>query len=264
MSRKDSLLSQSSPVDNVRSPYPTPASTTMSPKHSKLGNSASIAEHAAHSQYQSPKDGVGIGTPYTPMTITSPATFPHPGPSNVDNYLHSHSDQNTSYNARVQHQSPASHPRRLHPHSSGNPYGVLSPVSAHPGSYRMQPTHTPQSCPTLPYVAPNNFPAFSLPPSDFNAASGVATGAGSAHQYATTTSSEYGEPSHSQASTDLLLLEQMTTQGTMPVFGTDGILNKSPYASFPEDFVAYLFNTTSPNTSPEAVGRLMHRNQYGK
>ncbi|KAJ8112902.1 hypothetical protein ONZ43_g5282 [Nemania bipapillata] len=179
LSRKDSLISQSSPVDN------------------------------------SPKDGIGIGTPFTPMTSTSPATFPHPGPSNVpDAYVHP--EQGTGYN----------------------------------------------SVPTMPYVAPNNFPAFSLPPSDFNAAAGVSTGSGSTHQYAPTTSSEYGEGSHSHASTDLMLLDQMTAQATMPMFGPDGMLNKSPYISIPEDFVAFLFNTTSPNTSPSTVGHIIQRSSY--
>ncbi|RWA03129.1 hypothetical protein EKO27_g11976 [Xylaria grammica] len=261
LSRKDSLISQTSPADNVRSPYPTPASTTMSPKHTKLGNVTLRTEQSAHSQYQSPKDGVGIGTPYTPINSTSPATFPHPGPSNLpDAYLHS--DQGTGYNARLSHQSPTGHQQRLHSHAGGNVYGVLSPVSTHPGSYHLQATHTPQSVPTIPFVAPNNFPAFSLPPSDFNTTAGVGAGSGSTHQYAPTTSSEYGEQSHSQASTDLMLLDQMTAQATMPVFGPDGILNKSPYISIPEDFVAYLFNTTSPNTSPSTVGHIVPRNPY--
>ncbi|KAI1813397.1 fungal-specific transcription factor domain-containing protein [Poronia punctata] len=264
LSRKDSLLSQNSPVDNVRSPYPTPASTTMSPKHNKLGNSGGISsEHAAHLQHQSPKDGVGLATPYTPVTTTSPTTFAHPGPTSVaDSYMHS--EQGAGYAARLPHQSPAAHPPRVH-QSSGNPYGAMSPVSSHPGSFHMQPHHTPQSCPTVSYVAPNNFPAFSLPPSGFNAASGATTGTGTrpAHHYESSTASEYGEQSHSQASNDLMLLDQMTSQGTMPVFGAECVLNKSPYGSFPEDFVAYLFNTTSPNASPETVGRLVQRNQYG-
>ncbi|GAP87265.2 putative C2H2 finger domain-containing protein [Rosellinia necatrix] len=225
LSRKDSLISQSSPVDN------------------------------------SPKDGVGIGTPYTPMASTSPAVFPHSGPSNLPD-AYAHSEQGPSYNARLAQRSPTNHQQRLHTHPGANVYGVLSPVSTHPSSFHLQPTHTPQSVPTMPFVPPNNFPAFSLPPSEFNSAAGVSTGTGSTHQYAPTTSSDYGEQSHSQASTDLMLLDQMTAQATIPMFGPDGTLNKSPYISFPEDFVAYLFNTTSPNTSPSTVGRIMPRNTY--
>ncbi|KAI1177452.1 fungal-specific transcription factor domain-containing protein [Nemania sp. FL0916] len=262
LSRKDSLINQSSPVDNVRSPYPTPASTTMSPEHTKLGNVALRPEHTAHSQYQSPKDGVGMNTPYSPMTGGSPATFPHPGPSNAPD-AYARSEQGAAYNARLPHQSPTGH-QRLHAHSGANLYGALSPVSTHPSSYHLQPTHTPQSVPTMPFVPPNNFPAFSLPPSDFNAPAGVSAAPGATHQYAPTTSSEYGEQSHSHASTttDLMLLDQMTAQATMPMFGPDGMLNKSPYISIPEDFVAYLFNTTSPNTSPSTVGHIIQRNPY--
>lgn len=239
----------------------------MSPKHTKLGNIASRSEHAAHSQYQSPKDGIGIGTPYTPMASTSPATFPHPGPPSMsDGYVQP--DQGTGYNARLAHQSPTAHHPRLHAQShaqsGANGYGVLSPVSNHPGSYHLQATHTPQSVATIPFVQPNHFPTFSLPPSNFNTAAGASVGPEPAHQYAPTTSSEYGEQSHSQTSTNLMLLDQMTAQATMPMFGPDGTLNKSPYISIPEDFVAYLFNTTSPNTSPSTVGHIIQRNPYSK
>jgi hypothetical protein len=41
----------------------------------------------------------------------------------------------------------------------------------------------------------------------------------------------------------MMLLDQMGMQQTMPVFGSDNLLNKSPYVAIPEDFVAYLFNT---------------------
>ncbi|KAI2635397.1 fungal-specific transcription factor domain-containing protein [Xylaria nigripes] len=252
LSRRDSLISQSSPIDNVRSPYPTPTSTTVSPKHTKRGNPALRTEHAAHSQYQSPRDGVGIGTPYTPMAITSPVTFSHPG----------HSDQGTGFDARLMHQSSSNHQQHLHAHSGTSTFGVSSPASAHPSSYHLQPTHTSQSVPMVPFVSPNNFPAFSLPPSNYNTAAGASTGSGSAHHYVPTTSNEFGEQLHAQATTDLMLLDQITAQATMPVFGPNGILNKSPYVSIPEDFVAYLFNTTSPAASPSAVGHLVSRNPY--
>ncbi|KAI0203775.1 fungal-specific transcription factor domain-containing protein [Astrocystis sublimbata] len=260
LSRKDSFISQTSPVDNVRSPYPTPASMTTSPKYTKLGNATLRPEHAAHSQYQSPKDGVGIGTPYTPITSTSPGTFPHPGPSNVsDAFVQVQSEQGTSFNTRPSRQPTDGQHHHLRAQSSGDTYGVLSPVSNHPGSFQLQPTHTPQSVPTNPFVAPNNFPAFTLPPSDFNSVADANAGSGSTNQYAHNTSSDYGEHSHAQASTDLMLLDQMTAQATMPVFATDGILNKSPYVSLPEDFVAYLFNS-SPHSSP--MGHLIQRNPY--
>lgn len=46
-------------------------------------------------------------------------------------------------------------------------------------------------------------------------------------------------------------------QQTMPVFGTEGTLNKSPYVGMPEDFMAYLFNTpgeSSPMTGVPIQG----------
>lgn len=48
---------------------------------------------------------------------------------------------------------------------------------------------------------------------------------------------------HSQDTGEMVRLDQMSMQQTMPVFGTDSILNKSPYVGMPEDFMAYLFNT---------------------
>lgn len=39
-------------------------------------------------------------------------------------------------------------------------------------------------------------------------------------------------------------LDQMTNQTTIPVFGSDTVLNKSPYISIPEDFITYLFNSS--------------------
>lgn len=60
-----------------------------------------------------------------------------------------------------------------------------------------------------------------------------------------------------------MLLDQMATQTTIPVFGPDGGLNKSPYITIPEDFVAYLFNTNNPDGSP-SVGHVLASNQYSQ
>jgi hypothetical protein len=92
------------------------------------------------------------------------------------------------------------------------------------------------------YVPPQNFPPFSLPPSDFPV-SASANVAREEHQaYAPPTTSEYSDQ-HPQAPDQMMLLDQMGQQQMMPVFGTDSILNKSPYVGMPEDFMAYLFNT---------------------
>lgn len=70
--------------------------------------------------------------------------------------------------------------------------------------------------------------------------------------YSSTTCAEYGESTQPHASGEMMLLDQMTAPATIPVFGTDGALNKSPYISIPEDFVAYLFNSAdgSPTMGP--------------
>ncbi|KAI1324164.1 fungal-specific transcription factor domain-containing protein [Xylariaceae sp. FL0255] len=251
LSRKDSLLSQSSPVDNVRSPYPTPASTTLSPKHTAvLGNNSLRSENAAHLQYQSSKDGVA--TPYTSVSHTSPATFNQ----GVDAYMMS--DQDAGFAARIPHPPPSGQLQRPQNQRNAGAYGVMSPVSTHSSGFHMRPVH-PQSAPARPFVAPNNFPAFSLPPSDFSTAAGDI----STPHFAPTTTTDFGEQSQAHTSnTDLMLLDQMTAQATIPMFGPDGTINKSPYISIPEDFVAYLFNTTTPDTSPQVVGHFIQRSQY--
>lgn len=226
----------------------------MSPKHSAvLGNNNLKSEHAAHLQYQPSKEGVA--TPYTPAANTFT-----PG---VDGYMMS--DKDMGYGSRVTHPSPSGHLQRSRTQHNTAVYGVMSPVSTHPGSFQMRPIHTPQSAPTRPFVAPNNFPVLSLPPSDFSTAAGDAGVNVSTPHFAPTTSGEFGEQSHANTSnTDLMLLDQMTAQATIPVFGPDGVINKSPYVSIPEDFVAYLFNTTAPDTSPQAVGHFIQQGQYSK
>ncbi|KAI0482534.1 fungal-specific transcription factor domain-containing protein [Xylariaceae sp. FL0804] len=254
LSRKDSLISQSSPIDNVRSPYPTPGSTATSPNYSRPGKS-SYQEYGAHLQYQSPKDA--LGAPYTPLTNTPPSGFPHVGPPNgVEGYLHE-----PGYGAaRHPHRSPGGRPPMQ---TSAGPYGVLSPVSTQHGGYHGQPANTPhpQSAPAAPYVVPNNFPPFALPASDFSSSSAHGLHRGSGQQYTSNTSGDYNDQSQNQTSGDVMMLDQMTPQATIPVFGTDGVLNKSPYVSIPEDFVAYLFNANAPDASP-SVNHMMPRNQY--
>ena len=125
----------------------------------------------------------------------------------------------------------------------------MSPASTHQSGYPSQPTNTPQSA----YVAQQNFPPFSLPPSDFTSTTPTTTNRESGHTYApppSATPTDYNDPSHQQASGEMMLLDQMENQTTIPVFGSDGVLNKSPYISIPEDFVAYLFNTNQPDASP--------------
>ena len=187
-------------------------------------------------QYHSPKDGTG--SPYTPITNTPPTGFPTAGPPNgVDGYMH----HDGHYGQRPPHHSPNGPPRQT-VQTNVAPYGVLSPVSTQHG---YQGT-TPQ---TGPFVQQSNFPPFALPPSNYaNGPSGMPRD--SAQSYVPTTSAEYSEQHH-QANGDMMMqLDQMAMQQTIPVFGSDSIMSKSPYVSIPEDFVAYLFNTQTNEGSP--------------
>ncbi|XXG94264.1 hypothetical protein Hte_000518 [Hypoxylon texense] len=257
LNRKDSLISQTSPVDNVRAPYPTPSA--ISPDSDTLGPSYTQGR-AAHYEYQSPKDT--IGTPYTPIANTPPTGFPHGGPANgVDGYMHHESGYPASHGARHPHQSPTGPPRPSVQTNVNGPYGVLSPVSTQHGNYHGQLSSTPQSTPTVSYVNQQNLTPFTLPPSDFSTTSAAGMPRESAQAYAPNNSNDYNDHSHSQSNGEMVLLDQMATQTTIPVFGSDGVLNKSPYVAIPEDFFAYLFNTNGPDGSPQ-VGHMMPQNQY--
>ncbi|KAI1143175.1 fungal-specific transcription factor domain-containing protein [Hypoxylon sp. FL0543] len=254
LNRKDSLISQSSPIDNVRAPYPTPSA--VSPDSDRLGPSYTQGR-GAHFEYQSPKDT--IGTPYTPIANTPPAVFSHAGPNGIDGYGHHETGYSAPHGARHPHQSPSGHPRPAVQTNVAAPYGVLSPVSTQHGSYHGQLTSTPQSAPAISYVTQQNLTPFTLPPSDFPASASIPRETGQA--YAPPNSNDYSDHSHSQSNGEMVLLDQMATQTTIPIFGSDGILNKSPYVAIPEDFFAYLFNTNDPNGSPQ-VGHVMPQNQY--
>ncbi len=212
-----------------------------------------------HPHYHSPKDA--NGSPYTPITNTTPTGYHPAGPQNgMGGYMH-HDTSYAGIHTQHSHHSPSG-PQRPTIQTNGGPYGVLSPVSTQHSGYHSQPINTPQSSTATPYVHQSNFPPFSLPPSEYatTSATGMAGEAGQA--YAPTTSAEYGEHPQPHASGEMMLLDQMATQTTIPVFGTDGALNKSPYISIPEDFVAYLFNSGSD--SPPTVGHIVPPNQYSK
>jgi hypothetical protein len=51
----------------------------------------------------------------------------------------------------------------------------------------------------------------------------------------------------------MMLLDSMSMPATIPVFGCDGVMNKSPHVGMSEDFMAYLFNSgTAGDSSPIA------------
>ncbi|KAK0630644.1 fungal-specific transcription factor domain-containing protein [Bombardia bombarda] len=247
LNRKDSLLGQVSPITDNRPPF-APAGST-SPEANRPGTGYN--KRTLTMQYHSPKDA--MGSPYTPITNTPP-TGPY---SNSVEYTHHDPNYHHISGQRQPHQSPSGPPRPS-VHTNVGPYGVLSPVSTQPG-YHNHPGSAPGSSNVMPYVPPNNFPPFTLPPSDFSAPSTAIT-RDEQQAYAPVTSGEYSDH-HPQAAGEMMLLDQMGMQQTMPVFGTDGILNKSPYVGMPEDFMAYLFNT--PGQSPMQQGVSMQGYNYG-
>ncbi|RYP11357.1 hypothetical protein DL765_007787 [Monosporascus sp. GIB2] len=254
LNRKDSLLSQGSPIDGRRPQFPAHGSASPEANRPASGYNTS---RGAHFQYQSPKDA--NGAPYSPGTNTTPTGY-HPAgpPGGMGGYMH-HESNYAGLHAQHSHHSPPG-PQRPTIQTNGGPYGVLSPVSTQHSGYHSQPINTPQSSTATPYVHQTNFPPFSLPPSDFATTSAAGVSGESGQAYAPTTSGEYSEHPPQHASGEMMLLDQMTAQTTIPVFGSDGVLNKSPYISIPEDFVAYLFNS-GPDGSP-TMGHMVPQNQY--
>lgn len=158
MSRKDSMLSQASPITDNRAPFPPTGSA--SPEVNRPGTAYNKGRSLSI-QYHSPKDA--MGSPYTPMTNTPPTTYAN-GPNGVD-YMHHDAAHYSHLAQRQVHHSPQD-ARRPSIQTNVGPYGVLSPISNQPG-YHSQSHSTPQSAHAMPYVPPQNFPPFSLPPSDF-------------------------------------------------------------------------------------------------
>ncbi|KAK3390524.1 fungal-specific transcription factor domain-containing protein [Podospora didyma] len=243
LNRKDSMLGQLSPLTDGRPPFAPLGSA--SPEANRPGTGYNKGRPLTI-QY-SPRD-VGIGSPYTPITNTPPTGYPIGNHSNGVDYMHHDNYQHMSQRPPLN--SPSGPPRPSIQTNVG-PYGVLSPVSNQPG-YHGLPSSTPQSANQVPYVPPQNFPPFTLPPSDFATNSSGAVTRDEQQNYIPSTSAEYSDHHH-QGSGEMMLLDQMGMPQTMPVFGSDGILNKSPYVGMPEDFMAYLFNTHgegSPMTVP--------------
>jgi hypothetical protein len=232
LNRKDSMISHISPITD-RPKYVPQGS--MSPEANRPG-SGYPQVRPAHIQYQSPKDPQR--SPYTPITNTPPTGFPTTvHPNGVDGFVHQDASYGGMPGNRQPHHSPHGSSRPTVQTNVGH-YGVLSPVSTQHG-YHSQHSNTPQSGP---YVTQQNFPPFNLPPSDFT--NGTATTPAEAGgPYIPSTSAEYPEQGHPSQSSEMMLLDQMSMPGTIPVFGSESILNKSPFVSIPEDFVAYLFNT---------------------
>lgn len=231
-------MSRASPMVDGRQSFPHAGST--SPEVNRPNTAYGKLSHLGMS-YHSPEDA--RGTPYTPMTNTPPTGYSNGHHSNGVDYMHQDATYHHGPGQRGPHRSPTGPQRPSVQANMG--YDVISPVTTQSG-YHSQAHNTPQSSAALhnaQYVSAQNFPPFTLPPSDFSTTS-TAIKREAQEAYAPATSSEYSEQNHQQQSGDMMLLDQMSMTTTIPVFGpSDSILNKSPYVGMPEDFMAYLFST---------------------
>jgi hypothetical protein len=231
------MIGQVSPAADSRHPFPL---GSLSPEANRPGSGYTGPHSHPHFQDAAAKN--------------APSVFPHPNGQHhsTANYMRSSPAYGPiqGQQPQPQHQSP-SVPQRPSVQTNIGPYGVMSPASRQgPQSHQAD---TPQSA--TPYSAHLNSahlsfpPPFSLPPSNFTSTVSSATAPHDGGQPYTPQQSgaEYpqGQP---QPAGEMVLLDNMAAQTTIPVFGSDTVLSKSPYAGLPEDFMAYLFNTQGPDS----------------
>lgn len=85
--------------------------------------------------------------------------------------------------------------------------------------------------------------------------------------YRPSTAPDYGESTSQGQSNDLIMFDQMTMPGTIPVFGidgTDGLLNRSPYVGMPSDFLNFLFNSEGNAGQGSPMGSPVMAAPYSK
>ncbi|OAA68412.1 c2h2 finger domain containing protein [Niveomyces insectorum RCEF 264] len=187
--------------------------------------------------------------------------------------------------ARPQTQPPysasASSSNQGQPHHQADLASVLSPVSLAQQGFRnpiATSSMTPQYSAASILTGTQSFPPIQLPPSDFTVTPQTATSiprdtggadlSGSNNNsnnnnnnnsssssnmaaYVPTTPAEY-ELAQSQSASELIALNQMSMPSTVPMFGIETTLQKSPQVGMPDDFVYYLFNNTPQEGSPMA------------
>ncbi|CAN8102140.1 unnamed protein product [Discula destructiva] len=234
LSRRDSLLAgHVSPGTDGRHGFPAPGS--LSPEANRPGSA--YARPAMHPHFQD-----DMRSPFTPITNTTPV-FPHPNGGlhpNGANYMRTDGPYGHVQGQQHQHHSPHA-PQRPAVQTNVPPYTVLSPATQH--GYQGHTNSTPHPAHT--YAGQSNFPpAFSLPPSNFQPTAPAPHvpregGQGYVPQHGMNEHFQ-GPP---QPAGEMIMLDNMSSQTTIPVFGSDSVLNKSPYVGMPEDFMAYLFNT---------------------
>lgn len=177
--------------------------------------------------------------PFSPVINTGPAMFSN---GNIPNGMDGYMSQTQNYGIPVTQGTPQHSPVvTQRPSMPGmSPFGVMSPM---PNQQVFQnPANTPQA---NTFVPQQNVLPMNLPPSQFSAGQNNIP---RDHQFTGgNMPSDYADPAGNAQASELMMLDQMAMPGTVPVFGGDGDINKSPYVGMPEDFMAYLFN--SPNNA---------------
>ncbi|KAI5463735.1 fungal-specific transcription factor domain-containing protein [Mariannaea sp. PMI_226] len=201
--------------------------------------------HPSPIQYQQPQEQTG-NVPYSPINNSPMNMFPNGGMHGMSNRMDMDSSQHQGYNNQApqisQPHSPAITQRSTMPNNSA-PFGVMSPITTQQGFSKPQNT-----MPQTSFVPQQNVMPINLPPSQFSNGHNSNSQENS-QAYDIGTTAEYSQPETPQAR-ELMMLDQMAMPGTVPVFGGDGDLNKSPYVGMPEDFMAYLFNSPQANMTP--------------
>lgn len=236
LNRKDSLAGQVSPVTETKPQFgPSgPASTEANRPVPAYSNGRPTQLH-----YRSPQDA--SGSQYSP-----PAAYASEAHPNGVDYMR----QDQGYGQmHMQQPEPTQGPRQPAVQTNVAPYSVLSP-GATQHDYQSHLNSAVQS--SSAYATQNTFPPFALPPSDFATTSTTAVPRERGQSYTSQPSVSYtsADQDQNEAAGDMMLLQDNFMPNTMPVFGTDSILNKSPYFNMPEDFVTYLFNSQQGEGSP--------------
>lgn len=233
LGRRDSFLGQNSPpsdragvvADGSRSPEAARPNTT-------LANAPHVQSHSRDASNR----------PFAHSVSTSQG-YPLAAQANTVNGFSQHDSGFGSAESRCGSQPDATKLQK--PSLSQASGAYMCPVSS-PQSYQGQQIHSTPLSTTQ--VSRPCFASYNIPSSDFSGASYNIDREQDSHHG----QNAYAEYSHqvSQESGELIDLDQMAMAGNIPVFGSDGILNKSPFVTIPEDFVAYLFNTEHNDGSP--------------
>ena len=203
-----------------------------------------VKTNLPHAHYSPPQP---TSASFKQMNSASPGYANGASSHNTSGFSHDNSYRQTS---SYSNNHPPT-PDQIHPsmQNTVGPYSMMSPANHSHGPYN-QGDGTPQAAST--FIPQQNVLPFNLPPAQYSHS--PAMNSREHESYGGTSSADYAESSHAQA-TEMAMLDQMSMPGTVPIFGDGDATNKSPYVGMPEDFMAYLFNSQAADHSP--AGHMM-------